>query len=306
MKIAGEIKIGITGIITVIVIIWGVNYLKGRNILNSNYTLIATFDQVDGLEPSGKVMLNGYKIGTVDKIDFDPQAKVPFTLQMEIDKSYPVRAESIAEIYSADLLGSRAVRIIQSEETGFMESGDTLNSKVTGDMITSLLDQFSPLLLQANDVLQTIDSAGAALTVILSNPALKTLVGHIDQAAGSMKEQLSESGDLARSLENLKVITGSIGTQSESIKNTIDNLESLSGKLDRAEIDSLLLQLQDLSEHLSGITSSINKGEGTIGKLVRDDSLYDQVGQLIADLDSLVTDLNENPKKYVSFSLIGR
>lgn len=306
MKIAGEIKIGITGIITVIVIIWGINYLKGRNVLRSNYRLLATFDQVDGLEPSGKVMLNGFKIGTVDKIDFKSQANVPFTVYMEIEKSYSIRAKSVAEIYSADLLGSKAVRIIQSTEAGFMENGDTLSSQVAGDMISSLLDQFSPLMVQANEVLQTIDLAGAALTVILSDPALKAIVNNLDQATGSISEQLSENGNLVRSFENLRVITEGLSTQNESIKNTIGNLESLTEKLSVAELDTLLLNLGRVSRNLAEITASLDEGKGTMGKLIKEDGLYYQIGQLIADLDSLVTDLNRNPKKYVSFSLIGR
>lgn len=306
MKIAGEIKIGITGIITVIVIIWGINYLKGRNVLRSNYTLVATFQQVDGLESSGKVMLNGFKIGTVDKIDFKSQADIPFTVFMEIDKTYSIRANSLAEIYSADLLGSKAVRIIQSTEAGFMENGDTLRSQVADDMISTLLDQFSPLLEQANEVLQTLDSAGAAITVILSDPALKTLINNLDQATGSISDQLSERGNLTRSFENFRLITEGLSAQNESIKNTIGNLEGLTDKLNTAELDSLLLHLGRVSGNFAEITTSLDAGKGTIGKLINEDSLYFQIGRLIADLDSLVTDLNRNPKKYVSFSLIGR
>jgi phospholipid/cholesterol/gamma-HCH transport system substrate-binding protein len=306
VKIAGEIKIGITGIITVIVIIWGINYLKGRNVLRSNYTLVATFQQVDGLESSGKVMLNGFKIGTVDKIEFKSQANIPFTVFLEIDKTYSIRANSLAEIYSADLLGSKALRIIQSTEAGFMENGDTLRSQVAGDMISSLLDQFSPLLDQANEVLQTLDSAGAAITVILSDPALKTLINNLDQATGSISDQLSERGNLARSFENFRLITEGLSAQNESIKNTISNLEGLTDKLNTAELDSLLLHLGRVSGNLAEITTSLDAGKGTMGKLINEDSLYFQIGRLIADLDSLVTDLNRNPKKYVSFSLIGR
>jgi len=306
VKIAGEIKIGITGIITVIVIIWGINYLKGRNVLRNNYTLVATFQRVDGLESSGKVMLNGFKIGTVDKIDFKSQANTPFTVYLEIDKTYSIRANSLAEIYSADLLGSKAVRIIQSSEKGFMENGDTLRSQIAGDMISTLLDQFTPLLEQANEVLQTLDSAGAALTVILSDPALITILNNLDNATGSISDLLSENGNLTRSFENLRLITEGLSTQNESIKNTIGNLEGLTDKLNTAELDSLLLHLGCVSGNLAEITTSLGAGEGTMGKLIKEDSLYFQIGQLIADLDSLVTDLNRNPKKYVSFSLIGR
>src|SRR6056297_3001925 len=135
MRISSEVKIGITGVVTVVVIIWGINFLKGRNVFSNNYSLIATYDQVDGLEPSAKVMMNGFKIGTVERIIFDTEAVVPFTLFMEIENEYRIRSNSVAEIYNADLLGSKAIKIIQSEEHRFLEEGDTLKSRLAGDIV---------------------------------------------------------------------------------------------------------------------------------------------------------------------------
>ena len=306
MKIASEVKIGITGIITVLVIIWGINFLKGRNVLSSNYMLVATYDRVDGLEPSAKVMMNGFKIGTVDDILFDTEAEVPFTLFLEIENKYKIRKGSEAEIFSADLLGSKAVQIHRSGEGVFLANGDTIGGDVAADMFSSLLDEVSPLLVSISAAVQTLDSTGTALNQILGDPAVRSMIGNIDRATGSLNEQLAESGDLAKTFENLKIITGGIGSQNESIKRTIASLESISGKLEHADIDSLILHLNIVSSNLAGITSSMEQGEGTIGKLIYEDSLYRQLGQLISDLDSLVIDVNENPKKYVSFSLIGK
>ena len=306
MKIASEVKIGITGIITVLVIIWGINFLKGRNVLSSNYMLVATYDRVDGLEPSAKVMMNGFKIGTVDDILFDTEAEVPFTLFLEIENKYKIRKGSEAEIFSADLLGSKAVQIHRSGEGVFLANGDTIGGDVAGDMFSSLLDEVSPLLVSISAAVQTLDSTGTALNQILGDPAVRSMIGNLDRATGSLNEQLAESGDLAKTFENLKIITGGIGSQNESIKRTIASLESISGKLEHADIDSLILHLNIVSSNLAGITSSMEQGEGTIGKLIFEDSLYRQLGQLISDLDSLVIDVNENPKKYVSFSLIGK
>jgi phospholipid/cholesterol/gamma-HCH transport system substrate-binding protein len=306
MKISSEVKIGITGIITVLVIIWGINYLKGRNVLSSNYMLIATYDQVDGLEPSAKVMMNGFKIGTVDNILFDTEAEVPFTLFLEIEKKYRIRQGSKAEIFSADLLGSKAVQISPSREGVFLEDGDAIYGDVAANMFSSLLDEASPLLVSIRAAVQTLDSTGTALNQILGDPAVRSMIGNLDRATGSLNKQLDATGDLAKTFENLKIISEGIGSQNESIKNTIASLESISAKLEHSDIDSLILSLNIVSSNLAGITSSMEQGKGTIGKLIYEDSLYRQLGQLISDLDSLVIDLNENPKKYVSFSLIGK
>lgn len=306
MKISSEVKIGITGVVTVVVIIWGINFLKGRNIFSSNYGIISTYDQVDGLEPSAKVMMNGFKIGTVERIIFDTEALVPFTLFMEIDKKYRIRSASIAEIYNADLLGSKAVKIIQSEEHSFLQEGDTLKSRLAGDMVASLIAEISPLINHVNAAVQTLDSVGVALSHILNDPSVSSMIGNIEKATGSLDWQLSENGDLAKSFENVRTITESIGSQNESIRNTMKHLEGITSRLDNGNLDSMVYQLNSVSSHLAGITSNMNEGKGTIGKLIFEDSLYHQIGQLIANLDSLVTDLNNNPKKYVSFSLIGR
>lgn len=306
MRFSSELKIGITGVVTVVVIIWGINFLKGRNIFSSNYMLTATYDQVDGLEPSAKVMMNGFKVGTVDQINFEPESVVPFTLFMSIDKKYRIRTGSIAEIYNADLLGSKAIKIIQSQEHRFFEEGDTLKSRLADDMVTSLLAEISPLVSHINSAVQTLDSVGTALSCILNDPAVSSMIGNIEKATGSLNRQLSENGNLANSFENIKTITESIGSQNESIKNTLKHLEGITSQLNDGDLDSMVYKLNSVSSNLEGITTNMKEGKGTIGKLIYEDSLYQQIGQLIVDLDSLVTDLNNNPKKYVSFSLIGK
>jgi phospholipid/cholesterol/gamma-HCH transport system substrate-binding protein len=306
MKIASEVKIGITGVLTVIVIIWGINYLKGVNILSSTYQLIATYDHIDGIEPSANVMLNGFKIGAVDKIIFESEKGIPFTLFMEIDKNYKIRSGSSAEIYSADLLGSKSIRILQSTQDGYVSDGDTLHSKISGDIISSLLDELSPLLRNLDNAVQTLDSTGASLNKLLNDPGIAQLISNMDQLSGSVKEQFSESGDLNRSLESMREFAESLSSQNESIRNTISNVENLTSKLNNGNIDSLLHHLNSLSENLAGITSGLKEGEGTAGKLLTEDSLYHLINQLVADLDSLIVDVNKNPKKYVSFSLFGK
>jgi phospholipid/cholesterol/gamma-HCH transport system substrate-binding protein len=306
MKIKSEVKIGITGIITVLVIIWGINFLKGRNVLSSNYMLIATYDRVDGLEPSAQVMMDGFKIGTVDNILFDTEAEVPFTLFLEIENAYKIRKGSEAEIYSADLLGSKAVQIHRSGEGTFLANGDTITGGVAADMFSSLMDEVSPLLVNISAAVQTLDSTGTALNHLLSDPAVRSMIKNLDRASGSLDDQLGESGDLAKTFKNLRIISEGIGSQNESIKNTISNIEGISEKLEHAGIDSLILHLSTVSSNIAGITRSMEQGKGTIGKLIYEDSLYRQLGQLISDLDTLVIDLNENPKKYVNFSLIGK
>lgn len=306
MKIASETKIGITAILTIVVIIWGINYLKGVNILSSTYSLSATYDAVDGLEPSASVMMNGFKVGTVEEIIFETEALPPFTVYMEINKAYPIRQGSTAEIHSADLLGSKAIKIISSDSNAYVSDGDILKSQRSVDMFTTLLEDITPLLDNFSAAALTLDSAGMAIRKLVADPAISQMVGNLEQASGSLSEQLSASGNLSKTLENLEQFSEGLNAKTVSLQSTISNLEEITGELKNAHLDSLVMNLNTLSNSISNITTSIENGEGTAGKLITEDSLYQQIDQLITDLDSLITDVNRNPKKYVSFSLIGR
>ncbi len=305
MKYTSEIKIGITGLVTTAVIIWGINYLKGRNILESTYTLTAQYGQVDGLEPSANVMLKGFKIGTVEDVIFETEADVPFTVLMEIEKAYPIRAGSIAEIFSADLLGSKAINIVPAEGGNYLADGDQVSGQLADDMIGSVMDKVAPLISSIDAAVLTLDSTATTVNRILEDPNVKQTIAHLEEMSGAMRKQFSPGGDLAVTLASLRQISDTINAQNASIARSITNIEQITGQVSNTEIDSLIFNLGQVTGNLSELTGELNEGTGSLGKLVYEDSLYQQIGQLIADLDSLVTDINENPKKYVSFSLIG-
>ncbi|MEX0988235.1 MAG: MlaD family protein [Bacteroidales bacterium] len=306
MKYSGEVKIGITGVVTIVVIIWGINYLKGRNVLSSNYILKAQYEQIDGLESSANVMLDGFKIGTVDNIVFKTEEQIPFTVFLEIDRNYKIRKNSEAVIYSADLLGSKMIKIVQSANDEYMQHGGVLLSSVSVNKLSTLMEDISPLLGNMNAAVMTLDSTGAEINRILRNPKINATISNIESASGSLDNQLSASGDLTRTIRNLQKFSESLQSQNETIRKTIANFEQVSSELESAGIDSLLKSLNQVVYNLSEITSDMKEGHGTMGKLFAEDSLYNRVNQLVADLDFLVKDVQENPKKYVSISLIGK
>jgi phospholipid/cholesterol/gamma-HCH transport system substrate-binding protein len=306
MKITSEIKIGITGVVTVVVIIWGINYLKGRNILNSTYTVLAKYDQVDGLEPSANVMLKGFKIGTVEEVIFETGAEVPFTVVMEIEKSYPVRATSVAEITNANLLGSKEIKILPAAEGSYLEDGDEISSSLSKDMIASLMEEVGPVITSLDAAIARIDSTAAALNRILEDPSVNKTIASLEEVSGSLRNQLAPRGDVTATLSGLRAISENLGAQHASISGTIQNLEQISNQVSNASLDSLINHLDEVAVNLRFMTGEMQQGNGSLGKLIYEDSLYRQIGSLISGLDSLVTDVNANPKKYVSFSLIGK
>lgn len=306
MKFTSEIKIGITGVVTAVVIIWGINYLKGRNILSSTYTIVARYEQVDGLEPSANVTLKGFKIGTVEEVIFETEAEVPFTVVMEIEKSYPVSSTSVAEITSANLLGSKEINIIPVSGGNYLEDGDMISGELSGDMIASLMEEVTPLITSIDAAVVKLDSTAAAVNRILNDPNVERMIANLEEVSGSVRKQLSPRGDITATLSGLKEISTNLSAQNASIATSIRNLEQISTQVSNSALDSLINNLNDVAGNLRFMTSEMQQGTGSLGKLIYEDSLYQQIGMLIANLDSLITDVNENPKKYVSFSLIGK
>ncbi|MDF1572595.1 MAG: MlaD family protein [Bacteroidales bacterium] len=306
MKFTSEIKIGITGVVTAAVIIWGINYLKGRNILDSTYTIVAKYERVDGLEPSANVMLKGFKIGTVEEVIFETEAEVPFTVVMEIEKSYPVRTTSVAEITSANLLGSKEINIIPAAGGDYLENGDMISGGLSGDRLSSLMEEVTSMIARIDAAVVKLDSVGAAVNRILNDPNVERMVANMEEVSGSVRKQLSPKGDITATLSGLREISTHLGAQNVSIATSIRNLEKISTQVSNSALDSLINNLNDVAGNLRFMTSEMQQGTSSLGKLIYDDSLYQQIGKLITNLDSLVTDVNENPKKYVSFSLIGK
>ena len=306
MKFTSEIKIGITGVVTAAVIIWGINYLKGRNILSSTYTIIAKYEQVDGLEPSANVMLKGFKIGTVEEVIFVTEAEVPFTVVMEIEKNYPVRNTSIAEITSANLLGSKEINIIPAAGGDYLENGDMISGKLSADMISSLMEEVTPMITSIDAAVVKLDSSAAAVNRILNDPNIERMVSNMEEVTGSVRKQLSPQGDITATLSGLREISTHLSAQNASIATSIRNLEQISTQVSNSALDSLINNLNDVAGNLRYMTGEMQQGTGSLGKLIYEDSLYQQIGKLLTNLDSLITDVNENPKKYVSFSLIGK
>jgi phospholipid/cholesterol/gamma-HCH transport system substrate-binding protein len=204
------------------------------------------------------------------------------------------------------LLGTKAIKIEKSEAGVYYESGDTIRSSLSEDMISELLDGLPPLLSTVNAAVSTLDSVARSIQVILNDPAIAQILEDLDGVTSSIDEQLSSSGDLSRSFSNLRSISENLNAQNEAISQSITNFEDLSAQLKDAELDSLIKHLSGVGSNLESISKSIESGEGAIGKLIFEDSLYQQISMLMAELDTLVNDINENPKKYVGFSIFGK
>jgi phospholipid/cholesterol/gamma-HCH transport system substrate-binding protein len=307
MKISIEVKVGIIGIATIVVLIWGINYLKGRNILSSTYEIYTHFSESGGLESSAPVLLNGVKIGYVDQIILHTDQVPPIRLALHIEKEYPIPEGSRAELFSADLLGTKAIRIIPSSQgVRNMADQDTIMGTISPDLIASLQNSLFPILDQVSRLAGTLDTLSRKLSDIAGSDALGDLLEHLAATSGSLKAALGPGGSLDQSFSNLESFTGVLQSQEEEVASMIRNLNSISEAVDSAGLDQLGDELYQASHQFNTLLEQVNSGNGNAGKLFYSDSLYVNLELLIADLDQLVRDLNDHPEDYVQISVFGK
>ncbi len=306
MKISIEAKVGIIGIATLAMVIWGINYLKGRNILSSTYSLNTFYEDSGGLEASAPVFLKGVKIGFVDEIALHPEEPVAIRVRLSIEKDYTMGEGSVAMLYSADLMGTRAIRIVPSGGSSLLRNNDTIDSAVEPDLLATLQEQVYPVIDQFGQLAGSLETVAQKLdTIITTEAGIKTLE-NLSSITTNLKNALEPGGSLYRSLHNLESFTTMLQDQEEEIESIASHINSISQTIDSADLGRLSEGLIDLADQMNRLMEQVNSGEGNTGKLFYSDSLYTKLELLVEDLDNLIADLNENPQDYVHFSLFGR
>jgi len=306
MKISTEFKIGVIGLITVAVLIWGINYLKGKNILKGFDVYYTYFDEANGIEVASKIYMQGYQIGLVKEVNYKQFSPKPIEVILSVKSNYKVPKGSFAEMYSSNILGSQAIKIIPSDSENYCEDMDTLETRILPDMMASVQDDIGPVLDGLSGLVSTLDTLSLSLKEIVRNGDIERIVKHTEEVTSRLNAQLSTGGDLAMTLDNLERISADIRKETATINKTIANLEKITGAVDPQSVDSIVSSLASITPKIDQLLGSVNNGEGTVGQLVKNDSLYNELESLTVSLNKLMDDIREHPKKYVHFSVFER
>lgn len=313
MKVKKEVKIGLLVTSALVALLYGVNYLKGVDMFTGVHTYYALYSRVDGLTPSGDVLLNGVKVGQVRKIDFlqDRSGNIVATIQVRRDVF--ISKGSTARIVSSDLLGGRAVEILLGSDKNAASPGDTLFS----DMQSTLSDQMLPIKDRAESLLASLDTLAGSLNQVFNEQNRKNLnsglenleksLANLESISGSVDNMLSsDQGKLKRMIDNLESISSNMRNNNEELTNVLENFSAISDTIAAANLSKTIANTSQAMERFSNVMNKINQGEGTIGQLMTNDSLYQAIEKSAKDLDLLIVDLKENPKRYVHFSVFGK
>lgn len=284
--------------------VFSYNYLKGINLFEKTRTFQVIYTKVDGLSPSNPVTLNGYKIGKVQKINFNSNDTRELIVDIVIENDVKFSKTSKAELYETGLIGGKAIAIIPDyDNNAIAESGDYLIGSVKPGL-TDLVNQIMPQIqLQLEAVMKKAEIVLSNINTLFDEETKKSLKSSIDQFA-SLTNSLSEtSGN----------INDFIKDNSPNLTTTIDNLNAtslkmkdMSNSMSEVDLNLILTNLDSTISNLNNITNKLNQGEGTIGKLIYDDGLFKNLDNATKNLEELIEDIKLNPKRYVHFSIFGK
>ncbi|HAQ65527.1 MAG TPA: MCE family protein [Bacteroidales bacterium] len=314
MKISKEIRIGISFAAAVILFIWGFNFLKGSDLFTTKREFVAIYPQVGGLVSSSPVSINGVKVGMVNEISFVPDNSGLVMVRITVSSDLIIPANSIAHLYSADLMGTRAIEIRLGNSSVGAVSGDTLSSNLEGSLKDEVNAQVMPLKRKAEEMMAQVDSVLTALQAVFNKNtrnnleysflSIKNTLQNLENTTSNIDTLVStQRTRLASILGNIESITANLKTNNNNITNAIGNVSAMTDTLAALRLGSVFSRLNSSLNSVDQMLTNINKGQGTIGQLLGNDSLYHSLNRATLDLDALLRDLKQNPGRYVKFSV---
>lgn len=301
-------------IAALVLFIWGFNFLKGKDIFNSEDIYYVEYESVNGLIKSNPVVLNGLRIGQVRDIYFHPDMSGRLIVQLAITSDFPIPSNSVARIYSSDLMGSKAVEIQLGSAKTLINPNDTLMSAVEASLMDEVNAQVLPLKNKAEGLISSVDSLVVIMQTLLNENAQGNIIESLQSVARTIKNLekttatvdnivTAEQSRLASILYNIELITRNLEENNGQISKILSNAARLSDTLVNADVVGTVKSVNASLAELNFMLSTINSGQGSVGKIMTNDTLYYQLERSAEQLNKLLEDVRINPKRYVKFSL---
>jgi len=303
LKITNEFKAGILGLTAIVLVVFGYNYIKGSNLFEETREFYVVYDDVKGLSQSSEITISGLKVGSVSGIRFiDYSGKILVTLSIESD--FQFSKKSVAKIYGGDFIGGKSMAIVPDYSVSEMaKPGDTLTGQIEDGLIELVNEKLTPLQGKMENALVQIDTMITNINKVFdyeTRASLKSSVVHLDQALVSFRNTTEEANNLVKdNKEKFSVTLDNFASSSETLVRITDTIAS-------ANIKESITNLTKTLDNLNSVAQGLEKGEGTMGKFLKDENLYDNLEASSKELEQLIQDMKENPKRYVHFSIFGK
>ena len=316
MKISNETKVGALTAIAITFLVLGFNFLKGRTLFKTGNFLYAKFNDTKGLMVSNGVFVNGYQVGNVYEIENEDENLKVIEVGIKLKSNYNIPDNSYASI-ADNPLGNPKVEIILGDSKTFLKSGDVIKSQNSLGVLGSLTNKLGPVADNLKSTIHTLDSALRNINSIFDPNAkanLQTAISNITNLTESLAKSASslsgmlekQNGSIAKSMDNVNSFTSNLSKQNEKINATLDNVKNTTQSLSEADFKGTVNNLKSAIDNLNGVISKLNSTNGSMGLLLNDKTLYNNLTNTVRSANILMDDLRTHPKRYVNISVFGK
>ena len=317
-KISREFKIGLIVLLSAALLVLGFNYLKGINLFEEQRTFFAIYGNVDGLQPSNPVLLQGLKVGLVKQVRFHPDGSGRIEVEFLIDDpNVNLPSDTRAKIFTSDFFGSKAIDILPGASMVMADSKDTLRSEVEEDLTTTIKNEFEPLKAKINELTSGIDVIVTNLKTVFEDDAtqglpqvfaslqrtMETLEATAEKLDATVADNRSSINGI---INNVNAISANIRDNNDELNAIVRNVSQLSDSLAQLNVNQTIRKADAAMGSLAEVMQKVENGEGSLGLLVSSDSLHNEVVRTNQELQLLINDIYENPWRYIHVSIFGK
>ncbi len=315
MKINNETKIGALTAIAITLLVLGFNFLKGKTFFGKSHSLFAKYTNVQGLANSNPVMINGLQVGTVYSITTDKNMK-EILVNMTMNKDVNIPVNSFASIKN-NPLGTTSIEIKLGDAQQYLPKNDTIRTETSAGILDGAMQELRPVLGQVKNAVKSLDSVLTSLAGVLDPNAKNNIKGILENlskttagltvSSASLQSLLNtQTGALAKSLNNVSSFTGNLANNNEKLTSVMTNLDKTTTNLSKLDLEKTLNTLNATVGDLKTSLGKLNTKDGTAGMLLNDVKLYNNLAATANKLNVLLDDVKTNPKRYISFSVFGK
>ena len=309
-KISNEVKVGATVLLTLVVFVWLFNFLKGKDFLKSTAIYYTVYEKVGGLAESSPVEVNGFKVGVVRSIDFIDAESGKLLVEFSVNKNFKLPKNTVAEIVPVSLLGGMKVQFVYGNGPGTYSEGDTIPGRLAESLMDKIDTEILPVKEKISNLIVVLDSVISSVNEVLNADFKKGLSGtlaNLNSTTQSLDKIVgSKEKELTATLDNVNKFTKMLSDNSERMSKTFSNLEAITDTIAAADLYKSVSNLKASLEKAALLMDNLNKGKGTAGQFLTNDTLYTNLTSSLESLNVLLKDMKSNPKRYVHFSVFGK
>ena len=291
-----EVRIALVAIVGIVILFFGMHFLKGLSLFSSTNTYFVKFTNVSGLSASSPVFANGYKVGTVERIDYDYAHPDRIVAVIGLDEQLSLPKGTTAEI-SSDLLGNVKLELVfASPSSGMLSQGDT----IVGMMQQGLMSKAAGMVPQVEQMLPKLDSILLHVNTLLDDPALANTLHHVDEMTASLNKASEDLRQMA-ALMNRRM-----PDMLDKASGTLGHVENLTAQFSEMDFAQTMERVNQTLENVQQLSATLNSNQGTLGLLMRDAELYNNLNATMKDVDALLVDFKAHPRRYINVSVFGK